>query len=311
MLVHFWGVRGSVPAPVSPEQIQSKIIKIINRLRPSDLQNEESKEQFISSLPDYLFGTTGGNTSCVELQTEDADIILDAGTGIRCLGKSKNKKSKNHYHLLFSHFHWDHIQGLPFFDPAYNPKTIVDVYSPEKNAKEILKNQMVSPYFPVSFESFTKNFVFHQLEEGKSFLIDDVTVNFCKMFHPGGSYCYSFEKNGRKFVYATDIELTEKDFKMTAERRTVFDNADALVIDSQYTVVEQINKANWGHSAYCYAIDYALFWHIKKIFLFHHEPAYSDVALNEILNSARAYAKQIAHPELEIYLAQEDTEFTV
>ena len=308
MKIRFWGVRGSLPAPLTPEQIQSKIMAVIQRVTPADLESADARARFVSSLPSWIFGTTGGNTSCVEIQAGKSEIILDAGTGIRVLGKSGVKPVDNHYHLIFSHFHWDHIQGLPFFDAAYNPNSKFDVYSAVEGTKEILQKQMFQPYYPVPFEAFTKNFVFHNVTPGQSFKINDVLVNLCAMSHPGLSHSFSFEHEGAKFVYATDVELKAKDFVKTPETEAVFGGANAIVIDSQYTVEESYRKENWGHSAFCYAVDFAIFWNIKKLYLFHHEPTYDDKKLSSILQAARWYARYIEHSDIEIYLARESLE---
>ena len=311
MIVRFWGVRGSIPTPITPEQVQSKIMAVVQRAIPADLENAESRARFIASLPSWIYGTTGGNTACVELKAGNTEFVLDAGSGIRGLGKSRNLPTDNHYNLFFSHFHWDHIQGLPFFDPAFNPKAVFDVYTCFPNAKEYLEKQMINPYFPVSFDSFTKNINFHQIEPGKSYMINDVEIAACPMSHPGGSFSYSFTQNGKKFVYATDVELKIKDYAATPESEIVFKDADCIVLDSQYTVEEAFRKEDWGHSSFCYAIDFAVFWNIKKVYLFHHEPTYDDKKLNAILRAARWYAQYIEHSNVEIYLAKESKEIDV
>lgn len=120
MKVRFWGVRGSIPTSLNQFQVQNRIAAVVERISEKDVVDEDAKERFLASLPEWLFGTVGGNTSCVEVQTSDGQIIiLDAGTGIRELGidlmnRPEYKKNK-HVHLFISHFHWDHIQGLPFF----------------------------------------------------------------------------------------------------------------------------------------------------------------------------------------------------
>ena len=311
MKVRFWGVRGSLPTPLTPEQIQSKIMAVIQRIKVEDLESVESRARFVSTLPDWIYGTTGGNTSCIEVKTEKTEIILDAGTGIRVLGKSKNLPKNNHYHLIFSHFHWDHVQGLPFFDPAYNPASIFDVYSAHENTETYLREQMKTPYYPVPFDAFTKNFTFHKLQPDKEFFIDDIKVNLSPMSHPGVSYSYSFEHEGKKFVYATDVELKLQDYSNIQNGEKVFRNADCIVLDSQYTVEEAYRKENWGHSAFCYAIDFAVHWNIKKLYLFHHEPTYDDKKINSILQAARWYAQYIDHSEIEINIAREDQEIEI
>ena len=311
MKIHFWGVRGSLPTPIVPEQIQSKIMAVVQRIQPSDLENGETRARFVASLPDWILGTTGGNTPCVEIQDGNTEIILDAGTGIRVLGKNPSNITSNHFHLFFSHFHWDHIQGLPFFDQAYNPNTIFDIYSAKENTEELLREQMKHPYYPVGFDSLTKNMTFHNVKQGQAFKVDSFKVNCCNMSHPGISTCYAFEKDGKKVVYATDVELKTKDFASNPECAAVFKDADIIILDSQYTVEEAYRKANWGHSAFCYAVDFAVHWNIKKIYLFHHEPTYDDKKLDSILNSARWYANYINHSSIQIELAKEGTEINL
>ena len=310
MKVHFWGVRGSISTPITPQQIQAKITAIIQRITEKDIVTPEARERFISNLPDWQFGTVGGNTPCVSLRSsEGTEVVLDAGTGIRCYGKSIDTPQNKEYNLFFSHFHWDHIQGLPFFDKAYDPETTINIYSAFENAKEYLENQMQFTYFPVPFDSFTKKITFHKLEEGLEYKIGNLLVSICKMAHPGSSYSFAFKENGKKVVYATDVELKQEDYNDSESHNLVFKDANYLIIDSQYTVDEANLKVNWGHSAFCSVIDFAVHWNVKKIFLFHHEPTYSDKKLDAILQSARWYAKYIAHSDLQVYLSIENQEF--
>lgn len=309
MDIRFWGVRGSVPAPLSPQQIQAKISSVIQRIKPSDLVSSESREKFISSLPKWIYGTVGGNTPCVELTSNsNKKIIFDAGSGIRNLGKLSIPPENLHYNLFFSHFHWDHIQGLPFFDRIYNPSISFDIYSPFENMDVFLKNQMVSPYYPVTWDVLSKKINFHFMSENTEYKIDDLTVSCMKMSHPGSSYAYSVIENDCKFIYATDVELSPSDFEITPEKESFFKNADVLVLDSQYTVEEAYKKQNWGHSAFCYAVDFANIWNIKKLYLFHHEPTYDDRKLYSILESARWYSNYVANNSVEVYLAAEGLE---
>lgn len=312
MKVRFWGVRGSLATPVTSQQIQAKITAVIQRISAKDLESPDSRERFISKLPEWLFGTTGGNTPCIELKGNDGtEVILDAGTGIRSLGKSVGLPKNGHYNLFLSHLHWDHIQGFPFFDPAYNPETSIDIYSGYENTEQFLRNQQDNPYFPVDFEKLTKNIFFHCENVEKEFNIGCFKSSISKMTHPGDSYSISFTEEGKKFVYATDVELSQNDFESTVEHECVFRNADCIVLDSQYTVEESYKKANWGHSSFCYAVDFAVHWGIKKVFLFHHEPMYDDKKLNSILMAARWYAEYIVHSDVKVFLAVENQEFEI
>ncbi len=306
MDINFWGVRGSLPSPVTQQQIQTKIFAALQRVTPGDLKNKDTIVKFIDSLPAWIKGTVGGNTPCVELVTEDKKtFVFDAGTGIRMMGKFGNQPESLHYNLFFSHFHWDHIQGFPFFEAIYNPKARFDVYSPFKDMELYLAQQMKEPFYPVSYESVSKNMNFHVIEPEAEFTLDGVKINSMKMSHPGTSYSYSVVENGKKFVYATDVELSAKKFSCVEECKSFFENADVMVMDAQYTAEESLSKENWGHSAFCYAVDFAVAWNIKKLYLFHHEPAYDDRKLSVILDSARLYAGYISKKPVEIFLACE------
>lgn len=309
MIIKFWGVRGSIPSPLTPQQIQAKISAAIQRITSKDIESPDARERFIASLPKWIYGTTGGNTPCVEVtNSNNKKFIFDAGSGIRAMEKFGSPAEDLHYNLFFSHFHWDHIQGLPFFGYAYNPNASFDIYSPFEKMEDYLKNQMVNPYYPVTWNSFTKRINFHVMESGKEYDVNGCEVRCVKMSHPGSSYAYSLTENGKKFVYATDVELKPEDFERTEDRIKVFEDADILVLDSQYTVEEAAQKVNWGHSAFCYAIDFALSWNVKKLYLFHHEPAYDDRKLHSILESARWYSNYITKDSVKVYLAVEGKE---
>ena len=306
MLIHFWGVRGSCSVCLTPQQIQKKISAVVQRITAEDIKNSDTRERFIARLPKWLFGTVGGNTPCVQFVSDSGKtFILDAGTGMKVMSKESALPKDLHYNLFFSHFHWDHIQGLPFFEPVYNPSVKFDVYSTFPAVEQILERQMKDPYFPVPWKNISEKFTFHCVQTGVSFDVDGISVMCCKMSHPGNSYSFSFLENGKKFVYATDVELKQDEFSDIEEKRAVFENADVLVFDAQYTIDDASEKANWGHSAFCSVIDFALKWNVKQLYLFHHEPSYDDAKLHSILQSALWYVDFIKKEKLQVFLATE------
>jgi len=312
MKIHFWGSRGSLPTPLTPAKLQSKISSIIQRITPDDLVSQESRELFLARLPDYLFSTVGGNTSCVEIKTnEHCRIVFDAGTGIRNLGQEIVASRKPAaIHLFFSHFHWDHIQGLPFFSPAFNPETHLVMYSPVSNLREILAGQMQEPYFPIGLDAMGARKEFVHLS-GLGVMLGNVRIRYRSMSHPGGCYSYAVEEAGKKAIYSTDTELDPKDFDRTIENEAYFKGADALIIDAQYTLGEAIEKQYWGHSSFSIAADFAASWNIKRLVLFHHEPSYGDQKIGSILKSASWYIKHIEDKGIEVVLAREGLEIDV
>ena len=313
MRVRFWGVRGSLPSPQLPSQIKSKISAILERLTPGDLESPESRERFLAGLPPWLFGTVGGNSPCVTVQLDDMSDILvfDAGSGIRELGiaSAKIKPKPPAYHIFFSHFHWDHIMGLPFFNPAYDPSVQLEFYSPLAAMETALHGQMTAPYFPVHMESMGSKKKFHTLSEPVK--INNASVSFRKMNHPGDSFSYRVDDGKRSFIYATDTELSANDFLKNDENSAFFSGADLLVIDSQYTLGEAIEKYNWGHSAFSLAVDFAANWNIKHMVLFHHDPTYDDRKLFNIIQSAKWYTERMNIKGIQLSLAMEGMEIVL
>jgi phosphoribosyl 1,2-cyclic phosphodiesterase len=312
MRIRFWGVRGSLPAPLSSAQVRSKISAVIERIKPSDLESPEARERFLASLPPWQFGTVGGNTPCVEVRTDAGDVLIfDAGSGIRELGLAalKEKPVPSAYSIFFSHFHWDHIQGLPFFAPAYDPRVSLDFYSPTAELEQTLREQMKQPTFPVGMDVMAAKKTFHRPDSPIS--VGSSVVNFRKMNHPGSSFAYSVSEGLRRFVYATDTELSPDDFLRNDENAAFFGGAEVIVIDAQYTLGEAIEKYSWGHSAFSMAVDFASTWGIRKLVLFHHDPTYDDRKLHGILQSARWYVDHMSIRGVEGRLATEGMEIRV
>lgn len=307
MFIQFWGVRGSLPTPLSSDQLKSKISAIVQRISPSDLESPDSRERFIENLPEYISSTVGGNTACVEvINSSGTEFILDAGSGIRQLGKKLAKSQNKVFHIFISHFHWDHIQGLPFFDPIYNPTVEIHFYYPGNMTKSFLSAQMNTPYFPVPMESCTKKMFFHDISNQNKFMIDGTEISWQKMNHPGSSYAYSFTEKDAKFIYATDTELRQEDLKEDSPDISFFRSADVLILDAQYTVEEAFEKENWGHSSFNKTIDFSVIRKVKNLYLFHHDPTYSDKKINSILSSARWYIDYIGKKsKINVYIASE------
>jgi phosphoribosyl 1,2-cyclic phosphodiesterase len=312
--IQFWGVRGSLPSPQRPSQIRDKIAEIVEQISPADIASPEARARFLAGLPAGLYGTVGGNSPCVSVNAGSfpGTIVFDAGSGLRELGAASFTADSRPpaYHIFFSHFHWDHIQGLPFFGPGYDPSINVEFYSPRENLEGILRGQMTPPYFPVFMDAMASKKAFHLLD-GKPVRLGDTEISYKKMNHPGDSYSYKVREGEKVFIYATDTELTADDFIRERENISYYDGADVIVIDSQYTLGEAIEKYNWGHSAFSFAVDFAVNWSIKKLVLFHHDPTYDDRKLFDILKSARHYAERMGLDNLEILLAMEGMEISL
>ncbi len=307
MRVRFWGVRGSLPKPLTPEQVRAKISAVLQMARPEDLISQESRERLIGRLPESLFGTVGGNTTCVEFRTSSDDVIIfDAGSGIKQFGSSlrEERDTARVFHIFFTHFHWDHLQGLPFFSKLHDPEATIHFYSIKPELRTIIEAQMHEPYFPIRLDAASAKLVFHHIDSAPV-KIGSASVTCRSMHHPGESVSYRVEDEGKTAIFATDTELSEPDFEKNRKNREYFEGADLIILDSQYTLGEAIEKYNWGHSSYSLAVDFASAWRIARLVLFHHEPDYDDRKLYSMRQSADWYRSHLTNKNVDIDLAAE------
>jgi len=310
MKFRFWGVRGSLPCPPSPEALKAKISAILQRVRPVDLGGPEARERFMASLPPDLFGTVGGNTTCFEVgATPEEVLVIDGGTGLRELGTSHevHNPGGKHYHLFFTHFHWDHIQGLPFFPALFLEKNRVTFYSPMRGFETWIRSQMREPFFPVPLTAFPARMRFVELT-GEQVTVAGTTVRWKKVNHPGSCFCYRFDRGGQSVVFSTDTELRLEDFAQIEENQSFYDGIDVLVLDAQYTLDEAIDRTDWGHSSSSMAVDFALAFNVKTLYLFHHEPSHDDAKIEEIGRLAQWYADHKSPETLRVLVAREGRE---
>lgn len=313
MKVKFWGVRGSIPTPLGPDQMRSKIASVVERARPEDLASARSREKFLSSLPPHIFGTVGGNTTCLEVRASSGKIIVfDCGSGLRELGLSLEKRREqiHEFPIFFTHFHWDHLQGIPFFTPAWIPGNRIIFMSPVEGVEKILREQMRPPYFPVTMDAMRASLSFRRLE-GESVSVGGTEVYWKAMNHPGTSYAYKVVEDGKSVIFATDSEVTDEEFQQREENRKFFGSADLLILDSQYTLEESFTKFDFGHTSYTMAVNLAVEWQVKNLVLFHHEPRYDDRKIHAMLRKAHWHLEQLGAPGLSIRTAQEGMELEV
>jgi phosphoribosyl 1,2-cyclic phosphodiesterase len=295
MYINFWGTRGSLPASATTRQIREKIFQAIRASRSRDLATDEAIEGFIDrELPFAVRGSYGGNTSCVEIGGGEGFILCDAGTGIRDFGNAFMRSEKGGspavFHLFLSHPHWDHIQGFPFFVPAYHPGQVIHIYSGHAAVETAFVNQQAAPSFPVPFGALGADIRFHTLDPEQPHEIAGFTVRMLRQNHPGGSYGYSFIREGRKVVYSTDTEHGEEARNEDYPFIDFFRNADLLIFDAQYTLADAIGpKETWGHSSNLLGVELSVRAGVKRLCLFHSEPTLDDEALDRFLAETRDY----------------------
>lgn len=290
--VKLWGTRGSIPTPGPSTQIY------------------------------------GGNTACVEIRTADGLFICDGGTGLRELGIDLLRRAPHQPivgHMLFSHPHWDHIQGFPFFEPAYHRENVFHIYGTFQEGRHIfdlLSGQMRSEYFPVDFSELSARLVPADLPPGGA-TIDGVTVRAFAQHHPGGSLAFSLQSEAGKIVYATDVELDgllvnrEASLRDPELARTFPDSlidfvwgADLLIADGQYTDKEYPGRIGWGHPRATTTVDLAVASQAKRLLITHHDPMQSDEAVARKIEACQKRAARLSST-LEVDGAKEGMELLV
>ena len=270
--VRFWGVRGSIASP-GPDTVRY-----------------------------------GGNTPCVAVTRAGRQLILDAGTGLRALGVALQARSRGQAQsidLLISHTHWDHIQGFPFFVPAYMPANQIRVYGPrsaDKPLEKVQRGQMDPEYFPVALGDMAAQIQVHEYR-GESFDIAGFRVTAAYLNHPGATLGYRLEDAGLVITYATDTEPYRRhlpatspsaqaaEFALDLDRELVelARNADLMIADSQYFPDEYPRKMGWGHTCYTDAVEIALQAGVRHLVLFSHDPMHSD----DMVDAKLAHCRRI------------------
>jgi phosphoribosyl 1,2-cyclic phosphodiesterase/anti-anti-sigma regulatory factor len=313
MRIKIWGCRGSLPAPLKPGQVEEKIVRAIlgvsTHIPELDTADEAAVRGYVKGMDALSRGTAGGETTCVEIRAGETLFVIDAGTGIRDLGLELMNgpfgRGEGELHLLFSHPHWDHIQGFPFFLPAYTPGNRIFIYGVHDMEKALIDQQNYLN-FPVPMSSMEADIEFITLQERAPFRVDDVQINTIRNVHPGGSYGYRIKDAHSAFVFASDAEFKHLDDAVMQPHIAFFKEADALIFDAQYTLGEGWIKEDWGHSSALIGVEMALAAGVKRLILFHHDPTNDDVVLQHILRDARGYRDELGgHEALEIMVAYE------
>ncbi len=276
MNITFWGVRGSI-ATSGPE-----------------------------------FARVGGNTTCVEVEADGERLVLDAGTGLRGLGGKLTSEARLlgrpvEATMLFSHLHWDHIQGFPFFAPLFVPSTRLELYGPREASgvtiEEALARQMQPPLFPVRLADTASKKRFHTIGDGSVLELGGFTVRVRALEHPQGSLGFRIERGGRSLCFATDTEQSAEvvDEALVDLARGV----DLFICDAQYTEAEYDgregpSRRGWGHSTYVAAANAARAAGVKRLVLTHHDPSHDDATIARIEREARSlFSASIAAREAE------------
>ena len=286
MTVHFWGTRGSIPTP------------------------SRKTEKY------------GGNTTCLEVRYGETVVVLDAGSGICMMSEAWTRNPElapDRAYLLLTHLHWDHIQGFPFFTPAYLPQNSFVIYGEKRSTggiKELLSGQMREDYFPVPLSAMRADLEFRST--GDEFQVGDVNVKSFPLPHPDGALGYRLHAGKSTFVLATDCELDQvalnrerlgEDHTLSREYDPAvlehFRGANLLVIDCQYTDTDYRSKHGWGHNSLSTVVDFCAQVRPDMVALCHHDPQRTDDAVTMMVLDADTRLKQCGANDVLVFGARE------
>ena len=288
--IRIWGSRGSLPAPLGAAGVRAKVCEALAAARGRHFATPEAIADFVDrELPFTLNGTFGGNTSCVEIAAGgDEYVLCDMGTGAREFGNrvlAEHGVGKKHrFNVFLSHVHWDHIMGFPFFAPAYVPGNVIRLHGCHAVLREAMQRQQSDPCFPVDFRSLGATIECVPLEPGKNYRVAGLSVTPIKQHHAGDSYGYRFTTAAGTIVYSTDCEHKYEALDERYPFIAFFRDADVLIFDAMYSLSDAISvKEDWGHSSNIAAVELAQLARVKRLVLFHHEPAYDDRMIEAVL----------------------------
>lgn len=267
-VVQFWGVRGSIPTP-GKDTVRY-----------------------------------GGNTSCIEMRVGGKRLIFDGGTGLQVLGKSLLKRQPVEAYLFFTHYHWDHIQGFPFFTPAFIPGNCFHIHGavpPDGDSmQQHFLERILHPNSPVPLDGMQADLKFYDLVCGETFAIDDITFETRPLNHPNNAMGYRVTWQGHSVFYCTDTEHFPD--RMDENVLHLARNADLLIYDAMYTDEEYHNpkspKYGWGHSTWQEAVKLSKVAGVKKLAVFHHDPIHNDDFLDNLaIEVKEAYPNSVMAKE--------------
>lgn len=252
----------------------------------------------------------GGNTPCIQVSYGNDFIVLDAGTGIRELGNDLLQNSEcSLIHLLISHTHWDHIQGLPFFSPVYNDQCKFKIYAETKfgsSIEKIFETQWDPNYFPVTAQMFKEKVKYYEIGPLENIEINGFNISSINTHHSEGTLAFRVEKNGKSLVYMTDNELyydaknnlptKEEILEKNKDQVDFIKDADILIHDSMYQHEDYGDKIGWGHSNNYSVSVFATLGNIKKLLLFHYDPDYSDEKIKDIVDETNLFLTELKSP---------------
>lgn len=299
MNVKFWGVRGSIPHSLDTKGWITHFEKIMADFFKQGFSRPEHVQSFIKSQHAAEVGGFGTATTCVEVSDGSQSILIDGGSGIKSKSDLSDYRGQKEFHILISHFHLDHIMGLPFFAPHFMTGFKINYYSVHPETENVIKGLFRKPTFPVAYEKLEAEIRFHSLVPHQKNQVNGFTVTPYNMDHPDLCYGFRVEKSNKIYAHAVDNEATRRSKLELGIDSGLYEKADLLYFDAQYEEEDMIQKKGWGHGTCDRGFEICANFGLKQVLFAHHDPAFSiEDSWKQKKKAVETYQKKYPHLNL-------------
>jgi phosphoribosyl 1,2-cyclic phosphodiesterase len=299
-----------------PQAWQDHLSRLMEEFLQAGFSKQEQIAPFLAKKGLAWVGGHGTSTTCIQVKSGTESLIIDGGSGLRNLGADlihNQGSNRSAYHILLTHFHWDHLMGIPFFWPLFSKDKTVHFYSVQSELAEAIRLLFRRPFFPVAFEQLQATIKFHIVEARKPFSVCGFDITAYLLDHPDPCYGFRISRGDKHYAHCVDTEGTRVSAEEIGADLPLYQNADLMYFDAQYTMPELAEKANWGHSAARIGLEIALREGIRQVVFGHHDPGADFQSMRSLETEARAYMQsalkglsplkwQFAYDGLEIQL---------
>lgn len=291
--VDFWGVRGSLPFALSPVDLANDFRSYMLRFFEQGHVGTQDIDRYLNTVSVPTLGGYGTATTCVQVSSDNQTIIIDAGTGLKNVGdkllQGPAGQGDATIHIFLSHFHWDHLIGLPCFPPAFVEGNEINIYAVQTNVEQLIRNYLNHPFVERDLDSWKSRVNFHVLHPRSSLTLGDMSITPYMMDHPDSCWGFKVSSGGKNYAHCADTEATRVTHVSLGDDLPMYQDIDLMYFDAQYTLGELADRINWGHSAAQIGLDLAFREGVKHVLFSHHDPISTSATINMLVRQTEEY----------------------